>query len=78
MSVYKDEQLVKEKIIDCYHRGTTNHEGVTIPIEKRGKAGKGSHYIALGAITELQKQTTADEMIERMKRRGILAKKKFN
>jgi len=38
------EEAVKKKIVDGYKRGVCTHAGGHIPPEKRGMAGKGSHF----------------------------------
>lgn len=75
LGTHKNENEIKRLIVDGCRRGICTHEGCDIPLEKRGMAGKGSHYIAQDTITALQKQTSTEEMIDRMRRRGILAKK---
>lgn len=72
---HKNENDIKRLIVNGCRRGVCTHEGCDIPLEKRGMAGKGSHYVAQDVITALQKQTSPDEMIDRMRRNGILAKK---
>jgi len=41
---HKNEAEIKRLIVDGYKRGVCDHEGRDIPIEKRGMAGKGSHF----------------------------------
>ena len=41
---HKNEEEIKRKIVDGYKRGVCDHNGVTIPRERRGMAGKGSHF----------------------------------
>lgn len=40
----QDEQKVKDMIVRGYRAGVTDVHGCAIPHEKRGMAGKGSHY----------------------------------
>jgi len=40
----KNEDQIKNAIVDKYRKGIVDHNGVTIPKEKRGMAGKGSHF----------------------------------
>jgi len=42
----RQEEAVKQKIVEGYRRGVCNHNGGYMPPEKRGMAGKGSHYVA--------------------------------
>lgn len=69
---HKNENEIKQKIVDCCRRGVCDQDGRDIPLQKRGMAGKGSHYIANNL---LGLQSTPDELIDRMRRNGIIAKK---
>jgi len=42
----QQEEKIKQKIVDGYRRGVCDSEGHTIPKNKRGMSGKGSHFIA--------------------------------
>ena len=72
---FKNEEPLKKLIVDGYRRGVCDHEGRDIPLAKRGMAGKGSHYIAQGTLISLQRQTSNEDMIARMRRNGLLPKK---
>jgi len=75
MGTHKNEEPIKKMIVDGYRRGVCTADGGDIPLERRGMAGKGSHYVGQAAITALQKQTSIDEMLERMMRCGIISRK---
>ena len=55
----KSEEDIKQKIVDGYHRGVCDHNGNTIPIERRGMAGKGSHFSPNLIPTERYRQNYA-------------------
>jgi len=40
----KNTEEIKKKIVDAYRRGVCDSEGVTLPKEKQGRSGKGSHF----------------------------------
>ena len=69
---HKNENDIKRLIVDGCRRGVCTHDGCDIPLEKRGRVGKGSHYIANQNVGLL---TSAEEMIARMRKNGILPKK---
>ena len=41
---------IKQKIVDGYRRGVCDHNGDTLPREKRGRNGKGSHFTGGGLV----------------------------
>ena len=41
----KNTDAIKDKIVDAYRRGVCDHNGDTLPLEKRGRNGKGCHFI---------------------------------
>ena len=41
----KNTDAIKDKIVDAYRRGVCDHNGDTLPREKRGRTGKGCHFI---------------------------------
>jgi len=41
---HKNENVIKEAIVDRYRCGICDYKGRTIPKDKRGMAGKGSHF----------------------------------
>jgi len=41
---FKNEEPVQKLIMAGYRAGLCDHNGNTIPPEKRGMAGKGSHF----------------------------------
>jgi hypothetical protein len=45
----QQEEAIKKKIVDGYRRGVCDHNGCHIPLDKRGMAGKGSHFVNLMA-----------------------------
>lgn len=44
----KNEDAIKEKIVDGRTRGVCDRNGVTIPRHKRGAAGKGDRFRHVG------------------------------
>lgn len=47
----KNTEEIKQKIVDGYRRGVCDHNGDTLPKEKRGRNGKGSRFIGSALIT---------------------------
>lgn len=56
MKQNRDVQQVKETIVKGYRAGICDHNGCHIPKEKRGMAGKGSHFIF---VTDLYRDNYA-------------------
>lgn len=46
------EENIKSAIVNGYRRGVCDKNGATIPKEKRGMAGKGSHFGTCTVITD--------------------------
>jgi hypothetical protein len=68
---HKNENAIKNAIVQSCSAGLCDDEGRTVPVEKR-KAGKGHHFIANQKVGLM---STPDEIIARMRRAGILPKK---
>ncbi len=41
---HKNEECIKKKIVSAYRAGKCDHNGVTLPGDKWGMAGKGCHF----------------------------------
>lgn len=52
----KLEQNIKSKIVENYYRGVCDHNGATLPKEKRGMAGKGSRFGQRVKLSEQYRQ----------------------
>ena len=52
----KNTQEVKRLIVNGYRRGTCDHNGDTIPDERRGMAGKGSHFLKCLVTTDAYRE----------------------
>jgi hypothetical protein len=68
---HKNENAIKNAIVQSCRAGLCDNEGRNIPVEHRGRTGKGSHYIANQSVGI---QSTAEELIARMRKSGILPK----
>jgi hypothetical protein len=73
--MHKNENEIKRLIVDTCRRGCCDHEGRDIPLGHRGRVGKGSHYIANHSVGI---QSSPKELIERMRKNGLLPKKERN
>lgn len=67
----KNEEEIKNKIINGYRRGVCDENGKTMPRDKRGRSGKGSHFIAVQRPFLM----TPDEVIDRMIRNKVISPK---
>jgi len=41
---FKNEEIIKAKIVEARERGVCDRDGVTLPRAKRGVAGKGDRF----------------------------------